>query len=100
MESADQEGRTALSLAAVKGNKIPSKLLLKAGAQINTQDIKGNTPLALATGSKQDVLVRLLLENGADPELADEDEETPYEKARDQKLVDVISVFKVVLKLS
>lgn len=99
LEVKDSEGRTALSLAAAKGNKIPSKLLLKAGAQVNTQDAKENTPLALAAEHKQDVVVRFLLENGADAELADEDEETPFEKARDRKLDDVVNVFKEVLKL-
>lgn len=100
LEEKDKDGRTALSLAAIKGNKIPSKLLLKAGVTLNTQDHKGNTPLALAAVNNKEVLVRFLLGNGADAELADEDEETPFEKARDRKLDDVVNIFKEVLRVS
>lgn len=96
-EAVNHTGRTALSQAAANGHKIPVKLLLKAGANINSQDVSGNTPLARAAAAKHDAVVRFLLENGADPNLVDEDE-TPFEKARDRHLDDVVKVFQEVLK--
>ena len=72
---------------------------MKAGADINIQDRGGNTPLARAAAGGHDAVVRFLLENGANPDIADEDEETPFEKSRDQHLDGVVKVFQEVLKM-
>ena len=76
-----------------------AKILLKNKANINAQDEKGNTPLALAAANNHDAVVRFLLESGADAELGDEDEETPFEKARDKHMDQIVGVFREVLKM-
>lgn len=63
------------------------------------QDKKGNTPLALATTNNHDAVVRFLLKSGADANLPDEDEETPFEKARDNHMDQMLEIFREVLEL-
>jgi len=68
----DANGRTPLSLAAEQGNLELVKLLLNAGAGINTRDIRyGLLPLQWAALEGRKSMVELLLEKGAEVNVRD-----------------------------
>ncbi|TVU35773.1 hypothetical protein EJB05_17676, partial [Eragrostis curvula] len=62
----DNNGHTALHIAASKGNDQCVKLLLEYGADPNARDSEGKVPLWEAMCEKHDAVVQLLVENGAD----------------------------------
>ena len=66
-------GRTALHIAAIKGNKEAVGMLLAHDAQINAKDNTGNTPLNLAAKYGNKDVAQLLITNGAVANLAMED---------------------------
>ena len=53
-------GRTALMIVSYWGNEDIVKLLLKAGANVNLQDIYGETPLCKASEKGHIPIVKLL----------------------------------------
>jgi ankyrin repeat protein len=63
IECLDQDGRTPLARAALKGKRDVCEALIQKGANVNPINIHGNTPLIHA--NKYPDIVRLLLENGA-----------------------------------
>ena len=67
LEVADMECRSALHLAASHGQVDAVRLLLHAGATIDTPDTYGATALHYACHTVDDKPMRLLLEAGADP---------------------------------
>lgn len=67
MKKEDNNGITALMLAASRGNASDVESLLVAGAEINAQDIFGNTALMYAASAGEVRVVELLLVAGADP---------------------------------
>ncbi|RLM92446.1 potassium channel AKT1-like [Panicum miliaceum] len=62
----DNNGLTALHIAASKGNEQCVKLLLDYGADPNARDYEGKVPLWEALCEKHDAVVELLVESGAD----------------------------------
>ncbi|OEL30827.1 Potassium channel AKT1 [Dichanthelium oligosanthes] len=62
----DNNGHTALHIAASKGNEQCVKLLLDYGADPNARDYEGKVPLWEALCENHDAVVELLVENGAD----------------------------------
>ena len=77
-------------------NIIP--VLLKYGANINSQDYEGNTALMEAIYRKYEAIVKLLLENGvkrADVNLADNSNVTPLMIASQQGNINLV---KLLLK--
>ncbi|XP_039851555.1 potassium channel AKT1-like isoform X2 [Panicum virgatum] len=62
----DNNGHTALHIAASKGNEQCVKLLLEYGADPNARDYEGKVPLWEALCEKHDAVVELLVESGAD----------------------------------
>lgn len=62
----DNNGHTALHIAASKGNEQCVKLLLDYGADPNARDYEGKVPLWEALCEKHDPVVELLVESGAD----------------------------------
>src|SRR5690606_7935090 len=64
---ADNEGFTALHVAAREGFTTAVALLLKVGANPNAPDTYGFTPLHEAILSGHEVIVKQLLSGGADP---------------------------------
>ena len=60
-----QDGRTALHIAAEKGQIQATRSLLKAGANTNVYDKKGSSPLHEASQRGHKQIVRLLLEKNA-----------------------------------
>jgi ankyrin repeat protein len=72
----DQDGRSALSLAALRGDAPMVKFLLTQGADPNLQDEAGDTPLLLAAG-RNSAVTRALVEAKADVNLANLEGRTP-----------------------
>merc|ERR1719468_147334 len=62
-------GASALHVAAAKGYIKVMKLLLKAAAPVNAQDMDGWTPMHAAAHWAQREACELLVENGADMEV-------------------------------
>ena len=65
-DTQDNEGRTPLHLAALKGDSETVKVLISAGADIHALNEEGATPLHLAAESGHSEVVRILIEAGAD----------------------------------
>ncbi|KAK3161417.1 hypothetical protein QOZ80_1BG0076860 [Eleusine coracana subsp. coracana] len=62
----DNNGHTALHIAASKGNEQCVKHLLDYGADPNARDSEGKVPLWEAMCEKNEAVVQLLVRNGAD----------------------------------
>lgn len=79
-EARDRDGRTGLSLAAMKGDYDTTWLLLqKYGADPESRDDQGRTPLSLAaTSSETERVIKLLLaESRVDPNSRDNNGRSP-----------------------
>lgn len=74
VNSADEDGRTALMYAAYNGHAELLKRLLEKGALVNLCDTNGRTALMLAASGPFPEAVKLLLSHNADPNLADKEE--------------------------
>jgi len=68
-DARDDNGRTAMHLAAFAGQVDAVRLLVEHGASLDAVDQQQNTPLMFATVQRHTALVQLLLEAGADPEI-------------------------------
>ncbi|KAH6676757.1 hypothetical protein B0J14DRAFT_360351 [Halenospora varia] len=73
----DGFNRTALQAAALTGQTLIVKVLLKKGADVTVANNEGWTPLNLASNSGHIDVVRLLLEKGADVTAATQNGRTP-----------------------
>jgi hypothetical protein len=74
-------GRTALHFAAYFDIPVTLKILIEAGADMNTQDREGITPLYLAAQEGNPMIVMELIKAGADVDLAGHDGGTPLHMA-------------------
>jgi hypothetical protein len=74
-------GRTALHFAAYFDIPVTLKILIEAGADMNTQDREGITPLYLAAQEGNPMIVMELIKAGADVNLARHDSVTPLHMA-------------------
>ncbi|MEW6532662.1 MAG: ankyrin repeat domain-containing protein [Thermodesulfobacteriota bacterium] len=72
VNSTDQDGRTALMLAALGGRPEVAKLLIEKGADVNARMKGGSTVLMAAAMVGNAEVVRLLVEKGADVTAGDE----------------------------
>ena len=61
----DEDGNTALMLAAAKGKAKTVLKLLRAGADTQCTNVEGETALSLAATEAHPRVVRILLESGA-----------------------------------
>jgi len=83
MDAKDKKGKTALHVAAEKGDIPVMKLLLdsslpiKKGANINAKDNEGETALCVAAEKGDIPVMELLMDSGADIEIGDNLGETP-----------------------
>ncbi|KAG9144959.1 hypothetical protein Leryth_026632 [Lithospermum erythrorhizon] len=64
-DDSDNNGKTALHIAASKGNEKCVLLLLDFGADPNRRDSQGNVPLWEAILEKHDSVIKILKDNGA-----------------------------------
>ena len=70
IESVDEYGRTALSLALIVDKFAPAKKLIELGANVNHNG--DDSPLSCAVYSQSKELLKLLIENGANNETKEE----------------------------
>ena len=78
LETKDDRGATALTLAAQAGNAKLVRHLLDAGAVVDTKDDSGRTPLLLAAQVGHAVVSRILVDDGgADIDQRDRHGQTP-----------------------
>ncbi|KAF3235111.1 hypothetical protein TWF192_001077 [Orbilia oligospora] len=71
------DGRTPLLWAAGKGHEAVTRLLINAGAEIETKDKDGWTPLSWAAENGYEAVVQLLINAGAEIETKDKNGRTP-----------------------
>src|SRR6266566_5283183 len=67
-----------------------ARLLVAAGADVNSRQQGGGTPLHEAAQNGEVELVRLLLEHGADPKATDDQHRTAADFAREQSHTEVV----------
>ena len=87
----NNEGNTALMLAADRGMPVLIPALVKAGADINARGRDG-TSLVIAAEKGQTAVVQALLEADADPNLGTKDNQTPLMKAAARDHVEIITL--------
>ena len=79
---ATSESWTPLHWAAYLGKHESVKLLITAGAQVNTQESRfGHTPLVSAARTGDLDVIQTLLESGADPKIFTKDGRVAYQVA-------------------
>ena len=81
LDEQDNNGQTALHLAAECGNDIFIDIVLKKGGNPNLKDNNGQTPLHIAASKGDPNCIKSLLNGGADPSLTDNDGSTPLHLA-------------------
>ncbi len=67
----DAKGNTPLHLAAFHGHVDASRVLLRAGAQVDARNAEGMTPLMIAAKAGNLPLVKVLLKGGATTTIKD-----------------------------
>ncbi len=77
----DNGGETPLQTACWMGDFESARLLVEAGANVNSIRSDGATPLHLASFADAPAIMRLLLDNGASLEARDSEGRTPLEDA-------------------
>jgi len=83
LEAADNKGRTSLVWAAMNGQAAALKLLLGAGANMETATPEdGRTPLMTAVVNKHELAVQALIDAGAKLESLDQQGETALSLAK------------------
>ncbi|KAI0052978.1 ankyrin [Auriscalpium vulgare] len=81
MDWADTHGKTALHVAALKGNEELARMLCDLGADVDLSDNQGNTPLHYASAWNHIPIVQLLIERGCQYAARNNDGFTPSDYA-------------------
>ena len=81
LDEQDNNGKTALHIAAEYGNYIFIDIILKKGGNPNLKDNNGQTPLHIAACNGYLNCLTLLLKGGADPSLKDNNGNIPLHLA-------------------
>lgn len=89
VNATNDDGRSALSFAALAGNDDIADYLLENGADINHQDNPGNTPLMLAVKYLHEPTVTRFLIHGADVNLPDDSSNSPLIEASKAGALDI-----------
>lgn len=94
VNSADDDGDTALMQAADEGKLEAVRTLIAAGANVNARNKDGETALMMAADEGHTEIVKALIAAGADVQLHDEDNQSALMKAVDEKHEDTASVLR------
>ena len=95
IETMDQDGRTALSVAVTCDSESAAKLvtlLLDNGANPNKADRDSMTPLLIAAFEGKAGVCEILLENGADVDHADKEGKTALFAAASMGHLDILNI--------
>jgi uncharacterized protein len=96
----DIHGYTPLHVAAMHGNSLGVKILLKNQIQVNSQSVNGSTPLHLAVLHDQPVICKSLLQAGADPTIQTNLGDTPMDLLEPENLnMDLRDTFKTTFTI-
>lgn len=76
-----EDGRTPLHIAAMAGNQVMIRELLKQGANVNVLDMHGRSPLTYAAMNDHLLIIRDLLAAGANVITYDNGNERPFDHA-------------------
>ncbi len=93
IEKENEEGRTALSLAASLGDNISIQLLFEKGASLETKDSKKRRPIYHAAKAGQFETVQFLVKLGAKIKVFDFEGYTPIEITRNDQTSTGCSIF-------
>lgn len=96
-EDRDENGTTPLLLVCRTGDITSARVLLEAGAGVDTADHRGVTPLLQAIHWNHSMLAGFLLEAGADPGKPDHNNTTPLMSASARGQRELIHMLKVRL---
>ena len=93
-ETADEQGRTALILAATAGHTATVKTLIANGADVKDTDKQGKTALIWAAELDQIPAVQALLVNGADVNHAANDGTTALAAAKNKGDAELVALLE------
>jgi len=88
----DEDGWTALHIAAAKGYDNLAKLLVEHDANANSRTPDGRRPLHCAINAGHDRVVQLLLDYGADPTAVDAVGDTPLHTAVSRGNLEIVKL--------
>ncbi|XP_038710567.1 protein VAPYRIN-like isoform X2 [Tripterygium wilfordii] len=94
LDCRDKEGRTALHLAASKGNIRCAQVLLESGADKDARSINGRTALHRAAANGDRSMVELLIEMGGDPTIEDDKGLSALDVARNEGIEEILEVME------
>ena len=86
----DEETRTGLHIAAIRGNLSIAAILIKAKARLDVTDKLGNTPLHYAADRNQAEMTKLLLDAGSSPDPTNKDGVTPLMMAASRGNLEIV----------
>ena len=92
LEKEDCDKTTALMISVESGNWEITKLLIEAGAKINTVNSGGFTPLHLAALHGSSDVANILIENGAEIDAVNHDGQTPLHVASSNVCIKMIKI--------
>ena len=79
IDQADDDGNTPLNIACQNGDYNIVKALIRAGAELNTQNRQGNTPLHYAKTYDYPEVMSILVKNGANETIKNLEGRMPWE---------------------
>lgn len=90
----DNEGKTTLHWAAIRGHAAIVVRLIQEGAAINTQDNEGWTSLHWAAFNGRAGIASILIASGADCSLLNQDKRTPAQLAQDSHKYEIAEMIE------